>query len=139
MKAVIQAIPTYSMSVFLLPKALCSNNNSLMHKFWWGHQKKETSIPWMSWSQMGLPKSRCSMGFQDLHCFNKALLTKQCWRLWKTDANLNARIMKAKYSSILKAQMGNKPSFAWRSIHSSQELVQEGLMWRIGDGARVHI
>jgi hypothetical protein len=58
LKAVIQAIPTYSMSVFLLPKALCSEINSLMQKFWWGHQRKEKGIPWMSWSRMGLPKSR---------------------------------------------------------------------------------
>jgi hypothetical protein len=33
-KAVIQAIPTYSMNIFLLPKTLCSEMNSLMQKFW---------------------------------------------------------------------------------------------------------
>jgi hypothetical protein len=36
---VIQAIPTYSMSVFMLPKTLCSKMNSLMQKFWWGDSK----------------------------------------------------------------------------------------------------
>jgi hypothetical protein len=36
---VIQAIPTYSMSVFMLPKTLCSKMNSLMQTFWWGDSK----------------------------------------------------------------------------------------------------
>ena len=45
LKAVIQAIPTYSMSIFQMPKALCSNINFLMQKFWWSHQSKSTGIP----------------------------------------------------------------------------------------------
>jgi hypothetical protein len=45
LKAVVQAIPTYSMTVFLMPKALCSNINSLMQKFWWSHQSNSLGIP----------------------------------------------------------------------------------------------
>jgi hypothetical protein len=41
LKAVIQAIPTYCMSVFMLPKALCLEINSLMIKFFSGHQDKK--------------------------------------------------------------------------------------------------
>jgi hypothetical protein len=44
LKAVIQAIPTYSMSIFLLPKGLCAKINSMMQKFWWGHQENDTRI-----------------------------------------------------------------------------------------------
>lgn len=33
LKVVVQAILTYSMSIFHMPKALCSNINSLMQKF----------------------------------------------------------------------------------------------------------
>lgn len=56
LKTVIQAIPTYCMSVFLLPKTLCLEINSLMQRFWWGHMEKDKRIAWMSWSRMGLPK-----------------------------------------------------------------------------------
>jgi hypothetical protein len=34
LKAVIQAIPTYTMSVFWLPKTLNRERNSMISKFW---------------------------------------------------------------------------------------------------------
>lgn len=87
-------------------------------------------------------KTQGGMGFRDLHCFNQALLAKQCWRLWSVEDSLIAEIMKAKYHprcSILEAQVGHKPSFAWRSIIGTRDLVKEGLVWRIGNGESAHI
>jgi ribonuclease HI len=142
LKAVIQAIPTYCMSIFMLPKALSKEINTLMQKFFWGHKDKEKRIHWMSWSKMGRSKANGGMGFRDFTCFNKALLAKQVWRLWKTPDSLIARIVEAKYyprGSVLEAQLGKYPSVAWRSIHSSIELVREGLIWRIGNGRKARI
>jgi hypothetical protein len=48
LKAMIQAIPTYCMSVFSLPKTLCYYLDSMMQKFWWGHKENEKRIHWMS-------------------------------------------------------------------------------------------
>ena len=58
LKAVIQAIPTYCMGVFKLPKVLCSEINSLMMRFYWGHKAKKKRIYWMSWSKMGVSKTQ---------------------------------------------------------------------------------
>jgi hypothetical protein len=44
LKAVIQVIPTYAMSVFQLPKALCNKINSLMARFWWDHKDNLSRI-----------------------------------------------------------------------------------------------
>lgn len=35
-KTVVQAIPTYSMSLFKLPKTICDNINSVLVKYLWG-------------------------------------------------------------------------------------------------------
>jgi hypothetical protein len=48
LKAVIQAIPTYNISVFQLPKTLCKEINSLMFKFWWEHKENKSKVAWMS-------------------------------------------------------------------------------------------
>jgi hypothetical protein len=105
--------------------------NSLMKKFWWGNQGNGSRVHWMKWDTMSHSKNVGGMGFRDFRSFNKALLAKQCWRLWKNPDSLVGNIMKAKYfpdSNILEASLGKRPSFAWRSIISSCDLLKEGLV-----------
>jgi hypothetical protein len=114
-KAVVQAIPTYCMSAFLLPNTLCKELNGFMQRFWWGHKENTSKIHWMSWERMGTAKERGGLGFRDLTTFNKALLAKQVWRILKNPESLVARIMKAKYfphTSIMETAIGNRPSQA---------------------------
>ena len=47
-KAIVQAIPTYSMNVFLFPISLCKELNALMQHFCWGHKENSAKIHWMS-------------------------------------------------------------------------------------------
>lgn len=56
-KAVLQAIPTYNMSIFLLPKKLCNDLNGIMQRFWWEHKNDEKKIHWMRWDKMGCSKN----------------------------------------------------------------------------------
>jgi hypothetical protein len=49
LKAVIQAIPTYSMCVFKIPITLCKEINDLVQNFWWNHMAQSSKIHWMSW------------------------------------------------------------------------------------------
>jgi hypothetical protein len=53
--------------------------------------------------------------------------------------SLVSQIMKGKYyakDSILEVKMGPNPSYVWRSILSSCDLLKEGLYWRIGNGEK---
>ena len=43
-KTVAQALLTYYMSIFKIPKTLCDTINSTMAKYWWGQTKKEKKI-----------------------------------------------------------------------------------------------
>lgn len=113
-----------------------------MQKFWWGHKNNDKKIHWMSCRKMGRAKSQGGMGFRDLHCFNNALLAKQCWRLVQQPESLVAKIIKAKYypkNTLLASKLGSRPSLVWRSILSAKNLLQAGIVWRIVDGQSVHI
>ena len=129
-KAVVQAIPSYTMSVFQLPKTFCKDINSLMSKFWWGHKDDDRRISWMSWSKLGRPKDRGGMGFRDLKWFNVALLAKQGWRLLQNSDSLVIKILKEKYyahGEFLDAPLGRKPSYVWWSFWNARNLLIEGL------------
>ena len=141
-KAVAQVIPTYTMSCFQLPKSLCEDLEKLMRSFWWGQKHQETKMAWVGWKTMCKPKSQGGIGFRNLQAFNLALLAKQAWRILSNLGSLVARILKAKYfpfCDILYANLGNSPSYTWRSIFSSLEVLRCGTRWSVGNGQLIHI
>ena len=96
-KAVAQAVPSYSMSCYLLLKKLCDELTSLVQHFWWGKVKDEKKLAWLSWDKLCMPKEIGGMGFRDLRMFNLALLAKQGWRLQTNSTSLFAQVFKVKY------------------------------------------
>ena len=88
------------------------------------------------------PKSNRGMGFKNLKLFNLALLAKQGWRLEVGHDSLVYRVLKARYfprCDLIHASMGNNPSYTWRSLMAAQNLVKEGLRWRVGNGASIRV
>jgi hypothetical protein len=55
---------------------------------------------------------------------------------------LIARIYKEKYfrnGTFLNSELGRRLSYAWRSIWNAKKLLQEWLVWRVGDGRSIKI
>jgi hypothetical protein len=141
-KACAQAIPTFAMSCFDLTKTLCEKISTMICRWWWSQNDKENKMHWLSWDQLSKPKSEGGLGFRDLYGFNLAMLARQGWRMLMNPESLCAKVLKARYfpnSSILRATATPGISYSWRSILKGINLLKEGLIWRIGDGAKVNI
>ena len=114
-KAVVQVIPTYTMSCFKLPTGLCNELESLIRKFWWGQRGDRWKIHWVKWETLTQAKSVGGMGFKDLALFNDALLAKQAWCLLHKKDSLLHRVFKSKIfpnCSFMKAPNSPSGSYA---------------------------
>ena len=142
-KSVLQAIPSYVMSLFRLPNTLLDEIEKMMNAFWWGHGgSSNRGLNWLSWEKLSVHKNNGGMGFKDLAAFNVAMLGKQGWQLQTNSESLVSKIFKARYypnSSYLEATLGHNPSFVWRSILSAKVVVRHGARWKIGMGLNIPI
>jgi hypothetical protein len=130
------------MSCFILPKDICHKIEQAMCNFWWGSKKGHHKIHWKAKKDLFRPKFNGGIGFRDMHLFNLAMLAKQGWRLHTNPSSLLSQCLKAKYyphCDILQAQIGNMPSYTWRSIHQGLWVLNKGCCWKIGSGTKVNI
>uniref|UniRef100_A0A803Q660 Reverse transcriptase n=1 Tax=Cannabis sativa TaxID=3483 RepID=A0A803Q660_CANSA len=113
LKTVIQSIPTYAMSVFLIPLKICNDIEKLMASFWWKTKSANgQGIIWKSWDRLAVHKDLGGMGFRHLHDFNLAMLA----RLLCSESSLASQV-----------------------IWSAQQLVRLGVRRIIGTGTATSI
>ncbi|KAK2642390.1 hypothetical protein Ddye_024153 [Dipteronia dyeriana] len=113
-KAVIQSVPTYSMSLFQLPKCLLQETYRLSARFWWGSNCQSRKIHWCTWSRLCEAKEKGGLGFRDLEIFNKVVLANQCWCLMNNGNSLVARVLKVCYfpnDNFIDAEVKSTTSF----------------------------
>ena len=84
------------------------------------------------------PKAKGGLAFINLQAFNQAMLAEQAWRILTNPSSLVARVLKARYfptGDLLNAELGSSPSYSWRSIHSSLEVIRRGTSgeWEMGN------
>ncbi|XP_074352195.1 uncharacterized protein LOC141691369 [Apium graveolens] len=78
LKTVVQELPIYAMSIFLLPNRICKDIERIMSRYWWKFSgRKEKVIHWMCRANMCKKKTKGGLGFKDMHDFNLSLLGRK--------------------------------------------------------------
>lgn len=117
-KSVLQSIPLYVISIFLLPVTLLNEIKKMLNSFWWGQNSTNSrGMHWLSWEPLSVPKIFGGMGFKNLKAFNMAMIGKQAWKLISNQDSLITRLLKVRYF----------PHSVWRNLWSVREVVNRGL------------
>ena len=131
-KVVNQAISTYTMSCFKLPKGLIKELEVMIRKFWWGYSGGSRKTHWVKWDRLYEAKEVGGMGFKEIEKFNDALLAKQVWRLINNPTLLCYWVFKVRFflnCSILEARESVVGSYAWKSLLSVRDVIHKGMIW----------
>lgn len=126
----VQAIPTYAMSCFRLPKGLLNKISSLCANFWWGSSDTKKRIHWKRWKELCKPKEQGGLNFRDLETFNQAMLAKQPWRMLVNPESTVARTLKGVYfpmTDLMQAGVTSRSSYFWKGFIWGLDLLKMGL------------
>jgi ribonuclease HI len=135
-KAVLEALPTYTMSCFFIPTNVLEDIIKDIRDFFWNNQTH-----WSKWESICTPSEEGGLGFKNLRLFNEAMLAKTSWRLLSDNTSILGKIYKSKYfnnSNILKASLSNRASWGWSSIIKGRNLLTNGIRWNVGNGESIN-
>ena len=93
MKSTLSSLPTYYLSLFVIPVAVADRLECIQRKFLWGSSEECFKYPLVAWEKVCLPIALGGLGIRKLVHFNKALLGKWLWRFGREDTHLWRRVI----------------------------------------------
>lgn len=136
-KAVIQAMPTYSMSCFKIPKAILKKIHALIPRFWWGSSSKIKKIHWCKWSTFVFLKSADELVSE----IWKFLIRPFLLNKFGESSGTLFYVAECYFpnASVLEAKCGLKISSIWKKFVWGREIILEGYRWRVGNGKNIKV
>ncbi|KAG7591058.1 Ribonuclease H-like superfamily [Arabidopsis thaliana x Arabidopsis arenosa] len=142
LKSVLTAIPSYSMSCFLLPIGLCKRIQSALTRFFWDSKQEKKGMAWVSFNSLTQSKDNGGLGIREIQSFNEALLAKLSWRLINNPTSLLSRMLLAKYCRnrpFMEVTPKPSSSHGWKGILAGRDLLREGMGIAIGNGQTTNV
>ncbi|CAN1160024.1 Putative ribonuclease H protein At1g65750 [Linum perenne] len=136
-KSVLQAIPSYIFSCFLLSDTLLNKMDSLIRRYWWSGDPNRRAIHWCAANKLNKSKADGGLGFRNFKEFNLAFLAKVGWNIIQQPEATWVKLLKALYfprHDFITAPQHHRPSWIWSSIIKGRAALLLGLRKNIGNG-----
>jgi hypothetical protein len=136
LNACLSCIPTYAMSMYLLPKTVVKKIDIIRKRFFWRGGANKRKYHLVKWAVITKPKKKGGLGVKDLRKMNISLLCKWWWKL-ENEEGLWQEIVRKKYKvkgGIV--NLRNKPSNSpvWNDLIKIKGVYLAGRIMKIGDG-----
>lgn len=141
-KPVLGSLASYYLSHIKLTQSQAYKCDSLINKFLWRHGKNQNCLHMIKWSNICQPIHMGGLGIRNCTDFNKALLTKQVWKLFSQPASLYSKTMIHKYgygSNSDALRCPNDASPRWKGMFSSFEVIKAHFVWQVGNGEKISL
>src|ERR1044072_7166299 len=128
-KAVIAAIPTYTMQVFYLPRSVLEEINKIMRSFIWAGSGGKKGWHLVGWKKIIMTKEEGGLGVRDMEGANTALLGKAVWSMIHEPEKLWVQVLTNKYlsnSSVLQVCPKANDSPIWKGLLKTRDKLRSG-------------
>lgn len=115
--------------------------DKLTRRYIWGGGERTHKFHLVPWQSVAAPRDRGGLGLRRMKDTNIAFMLKLEWGIYKGSNALWAKVLRGKYgvthtSSPWRISASASP--LWRAISKSWPLLQEGIVWEMGDGRSIH-
>jgi hypothetical protein len=136
LNACLSCIPTYAMSMYLLPKTVVKKIDIVRKRFFWQGGANKRKYHLVKWAVITKSKKKGGLGVKNLRKMNISLLCKWWWKL-ENEEGLWQDIVRKKYKvrgGIV--NLRNKPSNSpvWNDLIKIKGVYLAGRIMKIGDG-----
>ncbi|GJY15140.1 hypothetical protein Tco_0385562 [Tanacetum coccineum] len=92
-KSVLGNLPTYYMSLYLMPSSIQKKLEMMRNKFFIGGEEGKRKITWVKWEKCLSSRELGGLGIGSIHALNLGLIFKWIWRFLCHKNNLWARVI----------------------------------------------
>jgi hypothetical protein len=132
-------MPTYAMSMYLLPSSVIERMDKARKRFFWQGGGTKRKYHLVKWEKITKPKKEGGLGVKDLRRMNISLLCRWWWKLENEEGIwqeiVRHKYMKNKWIAQLSYKASNSP--VWNDLIKIKHYYTSGRVINLGNGKNV--